>query len=569
MLVCRRRRRRRRHRIDFRSTSSSLVNDATCQITDSSSSSSSTSAVARTSLDALSTDLVAHVVDSCGSTFEERWHACVALECVCTSTRAAAHAWASAQTIASLCTRIHPPSSRRSLLLAEWMVPRALARLHVHLRVCFQTYPPLHASQWNVLLLAQRCNALNVVTLVDACDADVVALARHCPVLQDVDVRGCASVTDVGVVALARSTCAPHLRSLWLCNDASTPTRDAITNLALVELGRACPNLEQLHMNRVRRWSPSSRTQVTHVGVEALARGCPKLTHLNVSRLPLHATGFDAVAAHCARLAHLDVANCDYFDDAVALALGAARCASTLTHLDARRCSALTEVGVVHLARHCSNLEHVQLWGKLGDEVALAIADHCHRTLQTLSFTSAMLQRVSAITHKCTQLRSLSLTTDRMSNFGFDPRCDLLEHLSADCRALTDEGVDVLARCCTRLDTVELIRCRFVGDDAVLALARHARSMHSLKLIGMPRLSNGGVVTLALHSTELRQLYIGFCELVNDGPIDALATGCPHLSVVQMWYCSRPSYDATRALERARKRLHQLQKSGSTTTTTR
>jgi len=524
------------------------------------------------SMCSLSPDLVAHVIDSCGSTFEERWHACVTLACVCTSTRHSAFEWASVQPTASMCTRLEPPQPSTSPLtyshtLPRWIVEtRAFAHVHTFVRCMYTcishqiTPSPALPPRWNVSVLATRCVALTHVTLADACNADVVALARHCPMLAYVDVHECGKVTDVGVVALACAACARKLQFLWLCNDASTPTRDAITDTSLIELGRLCPNLEQLHMHRVRRWSPSSRVQITHVGISALVRGCPKLTQIDMSRLAVTTEAFNAIAAHCTHLSHLNVAHCEYFDDVVASNFASAECASSLRHLDVRSCASLTERGISRLALKCSNLEHVEVWGKVGDDAIDAIAHNCNRTLKTLHFTSSIVRSVDALTHKCTHLRSLSLTTDRVWSLGADPRCTLLEHLSADCRSLTNDGVNVLVERCTHLQTVNLIRCRLVTDDAVTTLAHHhAQSLRTLKLVGMPRLSDRGILALGLHNcTHLTELYIGFCERVSDAPINSLATGCPNLTVLHMWYCERSSYDATRTLERTRTHIAYL-----------
>jgi len=519
----------------------------------------------RTTLSSLSPELVVQIVDSCGSTFEERWHACVVLARVCTSTRAAVHAWTSAQTIASLCTRIEPPLAFHRYHHHSFLPTRVCAHLcALYARLCTfvmsQVSTPTRPPRWNVAVLATRCVALTHVTLADACDADVVALARHCPALAYVDVHECGKVTDVGVVALACGACAAHLRYLWVCNDAFSSTRDSITDLSLTELGRMCPNLEQLHMHRVRRWSPSSRTQITHAGIAALARGCPRLSHIDMSRLAVVRAGFDALAAHCDHLVYLNVAHCDHFDDVAASSIASAKCASSVRYLDLRSCASLTEAGIAQLTLKCSSLEHIEVWGKLGDDAIDTIAHNCSRTLRTLHFTSAILRNVGTLTHRCTHLRSLSLTTDQVWSLGFDPQCTLLEHLHADCRSLTDEGVESLLRSCTTLKSVNLLRCRFVTDHTITTLAQyHARTLQSLKLVGIPRLSDRGVVTLGLHCADLRELCIGFCERVSDAPIGALAIGCPHLSVLHMWYCAHPSYDATRTLQRARRRIEYLQ----------
>jgi len=387
--------------------------------------------------------------------------------------------------------------------------------------------------RWNIKLLARSCSCLCHATLRDANDDDVRVLAEHCRLLTHLDMHQCPKVTDVGVLALARHCSA--LSALWLCNDAVNYSSDSITDVSLFALGRSCPQLRELYIDRVRRWSPSTRTQVTDFGVAALTQ----LTHLEVSRLPLTGMGIEVVAAH-GQLRYLNVSHCDQLQDRTIVAV--ARGCTSLREVNIKGCAALTDISVVALVTNCKNLTHLTVWGRnLTDDAAVAIAKHC-ANVHTLAFTSPNLTSVTQLTNRCTRLRSLSLTTDRLVDLGDDPRCIELEHLSIDCRSLRNDGVETLFQRCPLLHTVHLVRTRFLTDMSIVKLVQSSPMLRSIKLVGMPFLSNTSVYEIAHHCPRLEQLRLGFCQNVTDAPIDTLVVACVHLREVQMWYCERTSY---------------------------
>jgi len=95
-------------------------------------------------------------------------------------------------------------------------------------------------------------------------DAGVIELVRSCTALKTLDVSD-TLVTDAAVVAIAKHCPIIEDLNLYLANFDSSRNGTVLTDESVVALGQNCPRLRNLNLN----WSA-----VTHVGLEALGIGC-------------------------------------------------------------------------------------------------------------------------------------------------------------------------------------------------------------------------------------------------------------------------------------------------------
>ena len=101
-------------------------------------------------------------------------------------------------------------------------------------------------------------------------DHGISQIAENCPNLMSIDVTDCQRVTDVGIINLV--TNCKSLEKL-IINDSPFSSSN-ITNEALLQIGRSCPNLKTLAV---------AKSNINNIGVNAVCKGCPRLGKLDVS----------------------------------------------------------------------------------------------------------------------------------------------------------------------------------------------------------------------------------------------------------------------------------------------
>jgi hypothetical protein len=145
-------------------------------------------------------------------------------------------------------------------------------------------------------------------------DATLVVCALHCPLLQDITLRGCCQITDDGVCALIDKV-GGNLRSLKLgcCG--------LLTDNSVEATARQCPLLRCV-----------SCPFVSDAAVTKLAEGCPELVYANLSGTGAGDGTLVALSQHCTKLVTLNV----------------------------RQCPSITLQGVRAIAERCTCLE--ELW---------------------------------------------------------------------------------------------------------------------------------------------------------------------------------------------------------------
>ena len=96
----------------------------------------------------------------------------------------------------------------------------------------------------------------------DITNASVIALAKHCPGLTQINLTGCIHITDTSVIALAEDC--PELT--WISLDGCIH----ITGTSLIALAEDCPGLVWISLDGC--------THITDTSVMSLAENCPGLT---------------------------------------------------------------------------------------------------------------------------------------------------------------------------------------------------------------------------------------------------------------------------------------------------
>jgi len=190
-------------------------------------------------------------------------------------------------------------------------------------------------------------------------DVSLRRLAKCCPELTHLDVRGCKLVTDEGVVDVVE-----HLSKLESLVLRSCNVGDAFLRVA----GRAPRALITLDLHRC--------TAVTDDGVVELARrGIAKLQHLDLSNLTVSDRSLLALAK-CDSLRSLDLRSCRGVSGAGVLAVVLANSA-TLRKLDLNGCVGVTPSVILEVAGLVAGtLRELEVGGSTDLAAATSTVEH-------------------------------------------------------------------------------------------------------------------------------------------------------------------------------------------------
>jgi hypothetical protein len=292
----------------------------------------------------------------------------------------------------------------------------------------------------------------------------------------------CSNLTQLTIngmpCSLPKGKVFPSLVYIHICNCSG------VSDTVMLSIPDMCPKLQTLHVFRQDR----SANPVTNVGVRALLERCPLLRETDVEyadyishelRMELVRRcdftrfyvgglwrGLDnsclqEILRLSGRLTSLHVKSCEWLLDATLLVC--AQHCPLLTDLSLTSCEAITPEGVVWLVVGCgATLKSVTLSGcaQLGDEVVMAIADHCPG-LEVLhcpaGVTDAALVKLAE-------------------------GCPLLVEICLNHANISDHSVMTLATHCPRLNNVRFGPRSDITMDAVRALAEHCPNLSYLQL---------------------------------------------------------------------------------------
>lgn len=289
-------------------------------------------------------------------------------------------------------------------------------------------------------------------------DASLESIARGCPRLARLSVRGHADATDAGILAFGARLTALD------ASDCARLTDGALSVGAFSELRVAeCPRLTKLHHGALAVLDARACDGVG-AGVERLGT-CGHLYSLDLSGVAVRDSGLLAIALGCA-LTVLRVRGCGELTDA-ALSAVASSCAG-LTVLDVSFCGRLTDVGLIVLGSCCTELRELHVAG-------LRLA------------TDAGLSGLH-----CPDLRELDASSTSLTSAGLEAALEGAPRLArlaiADCRALDDDALAAIcAHAAESLVELDARRCGFdelPGDfgDALARLERCDLSGNRLRV---------------------------------------------------------------------------------------
>jgi hypothetical protein len=332
-------------------------------------------------------------------------------------------------------------------------------------------------------------------SITEKWDSWLPPLTTACQTLQRLELRNVACTSDG--LARALNSCV-NLTTLKIDGVSCTVPEDvalplleclqlrrlSVPDSVMIEIGEKC---KALHTLLVFDGYLYASFPFTEVGVRAVLQGCPLLRETDVEyaeeisqelrvelarRRNFSVINFEdwkdtndalaqAVLAVSPALERLRFVSCSWLTDAT-LAVCSQRC-PLLTSIEMCQQRAVTADGLLHLTKLGNSLRCISVTGNrhLGDEVVLAIAQHC----------------------------------------------PLLEVCYLARLKVTDAAVVKLAEGCPKLKAVELSGTK-VGDTGIIALVTQCPDLTNLWLGGCPNVTSEGVRAVKQNISKLKSLAV-------------------------------------------------------------
>ncbi|XP_048578083.1 F-box/LRR-repeat protein 20 isoform X2 [Nematostella vectensis] len=170
-------------------------------------------------------------------------------------------------------------------------------------------------------------------------------------------------------------------------------------------------------------------------------------------------------------------------------------CKIRIIDFSSKRCHAVTDTSLTHVANHCPGLQRLNLTGK-----------------------SLITNRgLGAIARSCGDLEQLFLSgCSRVSDRGvrtLASKCPKLEKLSlSNCLRLTDKSLSAISRKCSSLKTLDLSGCVKITDRGIKALSRYSEHLTDINLKDTTGISIEGIELLARGAPQLTRIQLGIVQ---------------------------------------------------------
>ncbi|XP_046990369.1 F-box/LRR-repeat protein 2-like isoform X1 [Schistocerca americana] len=249
-----------------------------------------------------------------------------------------------------------------------------------------------------------------------------------------------------------------------------------------------------------------------------------------------------------------------------------------LQALNLSRCKGMGEEAICTIASRCTQLRELRLdWtdGLRDDDVKFIVQKLGHQ-LQVLTLGGRLLTNEGyKVIADCKRLQELGLAPCQgLGDAGLaeclvpltslsalelaDPsqltRNGLLHFLSfstylenltalklAWCEALTDAGLEIIAKRCAGLRRLSVIHCPHISDRGVSRIIEHCHHIQIMSLIWNDGLSGRDFLPLLVSSLpKLRRLDLGYCDSITREHIDELMSHRKGIAVVRPEVWCRP-----------------------------
>ena len=145
---------------------------------------------------------------------------------------------------------------------------------------------------------------------------------------------------------------------------------------------------------------------------------------------------------------------------------------------------------------------------------------------------------------KCDQI-----SRDNSDDLGIARCCLRLESINLHrCDDITDIGLSAIGLGCPHLAYLNLQNCARISDEGLLAIARGCPLLQCINLQNCVRITDVGVSALARCCPDLATINLMCCSEITDFSLSDIAQGCPHLVSINLYHCQRITDEGVSAI---------------------
>lgn len=338
-------------------------------------------------------------------------------------------------------------------------------------------------------------------------DEGVVTLAEGCPQLEVIDLNFCKKITSVSIAAIG-ARCS-FLRSINIGSIHFIYRDESISALA-----HGCPLLESITVNRYVRNTGLYRDQiVTDKGMSVLARCCPMLQTMILDGFELITdVSIQAIAQGCPLLKIFYALHSRNLTGASLVALG--RGCPLLEGAGFSTEAEFKDTDLRFFFTECPKLRIVDY--KMDAINQQLIANGCPSLQHVSLISDAHCAQIGGGCHKVVIVETYGAVTD-VGIEAIARGCPLLADLRLDgCGSLTDKSISILAQCCRNLHTISLTDFHLLTDTSLQVIALGCPLLVTIVVRGCVSMSEKGVNTLIRSCPRLRYLEFSDCDLKKE-----------------------------------------------------
>ena len=379
----------------------------------------------------------------------------------------------------------------------------------------------------------------------DITDDGLLMIAKGCPQLKDITLKGCKKISDTGLLALAVNLPGMTSIDLWLTSN--------MTYVGVTAIAERCPALVKISIHE----GGQSPAVVVNDSIRAIARGCPKLQTISIYYSDwLSAESVAFLAERCKKLRSVCLHGCDRVSDEAMKAI--ANSCPDLETLDVGDCSRIdrtsfssqiTDESFIIVGKKCSKLVVISI--ACNDVTDIGIAALVRGCPQLRSFSAVGCQFVStagmmALSHGCKELRTIDLRDCRLitddSLFRIAEGCpELTSFTLSSSEAVTNAGISSIAGGCGKLLYITMNDCNQIDDTALTAVGSSCPNLREITISASfhspsPKISDRGLIAIACGCPALESISISDCLNITDAGVKVLAQKCFQLKSITLEY---------------------------------
>ncbi|KAK4477981.1 hypothetical protein RD792_017246 [Penstemon davidsonii] len=339
-------------------------------------------------------------------------------------------------------------------------------------------------------------------------DEGLAAVGEYCNRLEDLNLRFCEGLTDIGLVQLALG-CGRTLKSLGLAACVK------VTDVSLEAVGSHCRSLETLSLDS---------DVINNKGMLAVAKGCRLLKVLKLQCVNITDEALEAVGLFCLSLELLALYSFQKFTDRSLYAIGNG--CKRLKNLTLSDCYLLSNKSLDYVAAGCPELMHIEVNGchSIGTDGLKSIGKiNFHIDSDSWSWIIHRSRLSELALLYCQKIESNAL-----SEIG--EGCKFLQALHlVDCLGIGDDSICSIAKGCKNLKTLHIRRCYEVGNKGIIAVGQNCKFLTDLSIRFCDRVGDEALISIG-QGCSLHILNVSGCHQIGDAGIIAIARGCPQLT---------------------------------------